>query len=310
MILSIITISYKNIQGLKRTAESVINQTFTEYEWIVIDGNSQDGTKEYLEQLVPQPTYWISEPDKGIYDAMNKGLKKATGDWCIFMNSGDSFYNPNVLECVFSKFPEQGDIVYCDAMYRLPDNDLHMQYPDKLDIMFFYSRCICHQATFIKTQLLRESNGYSTEYKIVSDWRAWVIWIMQNRHFVHLPVIVCNFMLDGIGSTNLEEAKLERDRVFKEVMPVYAQELMQSIDIDYTARLEYHIRKLHEQFDNKAVIRTSLIIRRKNWFVRRITRSFIHLISVIDKYLYKKNYTDNLSDFQYDAEHPSYFEFK
>lgn len=302
MKLSIITITYNNLQGLKLSAESILNQTFSDYEWIVIDGNSEDGTKEYLEQIVPQPTYWISEPDKGIYDAMNKGIRKANGKWCIFMNSGDSFYDSNVLEKVFSQFPDHGDIIYCDAIFKHSDGELYIQYPNKLDIVFFCSKSICHQATFIKTQLLVDSNGYSTEYKIVSDWRAWIEWIVQGRNFVHLPIIVCNFDTSGIGSTRIEAARQERKKVFEELLPEYVQDILNDIE-----PMEHHIRKLHEQFDNKAIIRVSFMIRRKRWFIKRIVRSFIHIIYFIDKFINRNNYTAGISDSHYNAEHPADF---
>lgn len=303
MKLSIITISYNNLQGIKLTAESIIKQTFSDYEWIVIDGNSKDGTKEYLEQIVPQPTYWISEPDNGIYDAMNKGISKANGEWCIFMNSGDTFYDNYVLDKVFSRFPDHGDIIYCDAIFKYDNADLYLQYPEKLDLIFFYFNSICHQATFIKTQLLVDSHGYSTDYRIVSDWRSWVIWIKQGRDFVHLPVIVCNFDTGGIGSTKDQEAEQERKRVLKEFIPEYVMDIL-----NRTAPAEHHILKLHEQFGNKAIVRVSFMIKRKNWFIRRIVRSFIHVLYFIDKFIHRNNYTAGLSDSHYNAEQPTDFE--
>ena len=91
--LSIITINYNNLEGLKRTVESVINQTSKEFEYIVIDGGSNDGSGAYIESKSEHIDYWVSEPDKGIYNAMNKGIAKASGEYLLFLNSGDHLFS-------------------------------------------------------------------------------------------------------------------------------------------------------------------------------------------------------------------------
>ena len=106
MTLSIITINYNNLEGLRKTIDSVISQTWHDFEWIIIDGGSTDGSKELIEETAKQLassdfnplSYWCSEPDKGIYNAMNKGVAVAKGQYCIFMNSGDCFYDKNVVK--------------------------------------------------------------------------------------------------------------------------------------------------------------------------------------------------------------------
>src|SRR5690606_22317295 len=96
--LSIVTINLNNLVGLQKTMQSVFNQTFTDYEYIVIDGGSTDGSKEYIEKHTNKLVYWVSEKDGGVYEAMNKGIIKATGEYCNFLNSGDYFWNNSVLE--------------------------------------------------------------------------------------------------------------------------------------------------------------------------------------------------------------------
>ena len=113
MKFSIITINYNNSKGLKRTLDSIISQTCHEFEWIVIDGGSSDGSRELIEQHQDSITYWCSEPDKGIYNAMNKGVNKATGDYCLFLNSGDHLCNSKVVEHLIS-IPFSADIVSGD----------------------------------------------------------------------------------------------------------------------------------------------------------------------------------------------------
>ena len=102
MTLSIITINYNNAAGLEKTIKSVISQTCKRYEFIIIDGGSKDGSKDIIEKYQDQITYWVSEPDNGIYNAMNKGVKVAKGEYCIFMNSGDIFVDNDVIRDVFN----------------------------------------------------------------------------------------------------------------------------------------------------------------------------------------------------------------
>ena len=117
MKLSIVTISYNNILGLKRTTENIVSQTWNDYEWIVIDGGSTDGTKEYLASLEKQPDYWCSESDKGIYDAQNKGIRISKGEYVCCMNAGDTFCNNDTLQKVFANTPK-ADVVYGDWYLR------------------------------------------------------------------------------------------------------------------------------------------------------------------------------------------------
>ena len=109
--LTIITINYNNLEGLKRTVESVLNQTWQEFEYIVIDGGSNDGSAEYIESQSEHIDYWVSEPDKGIYNAMNKGIAKARGEYLLFLNSGDHLYSAKVLEENYGKIADF-DLIY------------------------------------------------------------------------------------------------------------------------------------------------------------------------------------------------------
>ena len=127
MKLSIITVNLNNLEGLKKTYESVVCQTFTDYEWIVIDGGSTDGSREFIEQHQDKFAYWCSEPDKGIYNAMNKGIMRAKGEYLNFMNSGDCFACKETLAGVFNK-PRKEDILY--GYRREEENDSRQPLPE------------------------------------------------------------------------------------------------------------------------------------------------------------------------------------
>ena len=124
MKFSIITINYNNCNGLQRTLDSVVSQTCKNFEWIVIDGGSSDGSRELIEQFQQEMTYWCSERDKGIYNAMNKGVEKATGDYCLFLNSGDNFCDSNVIKRLANQ-SFVADIVSCDIYI---DNLIYVVY--------------------------------------------------------------------------------------------------------------------------------------------------------------------------------------
>jgi glycosyltransferase involved in cell wall biosynthesis len=115
--LSIITINYNDVLGLKRTLESVTGQIYSNFEYIVINGGSTDGSKELLEKYTDKISYWVSEPDQGIYHAMNKGIEKASGEYLLFMNSGDLFYNSGILKEVVDHISKY-DLIYFDILIR------------------------------------------------------------------------------------------------------------------------------------------------------------------------------------------------
>lgn len=123
MTLSIITVNLNNLEGLKRTYDSVVSQTFTDYEWLVIDGGSTDGSREFIEQHQDKFAYWCSEPDKGIFNAMNKGIVRAKGEYLNFMNSGDCFACEETVAEVFGK---TGLLIYCMDIHFMEAETEHV----------------------------------------------------------------------------------------------------------------------------------------------------------------------------------------
>lgn len=240
MKLSIITINYNNLSGLQKTIDSVISQSFKEFEWIIIDGGSSDGSKALIEQHSNHFSYWVSEPDNGIYNAMNKGIDHAGGDWLLFLNSGDWLFSNDILERVFSR-DYDADILYGDVMYHWPDErGLELdQKPDKLSLYFFNERTICHQATFYRKKIF-ENHRYSEEYKICSDWALFIQLALENYHFEHLPFCIVNFVQDGISSKLTKEHQAERRKVFESLFPDIIKP-----DIEELKRQEDHLKKIN-----------------------------------------------------------------
>jgi glycosyltransferase involved in cell wall biosynthesis len=199
--LSIITICYNDLQGLKKTVESVKGQSFTDFEYILIDGGSTDGTTEFIRDNEAVFTHCVSEKDHGIYNAQNKGWKLASGDYCLFLNSGDFLCDSEVLSSVFKAQPT-ADLVYGDILvdngrdplYRLGQHD-----PFTFEDMIYTT--LFHPATFIRKSLLERQNGYDEGFRIVADYdfflRALFVTKCTTR-YLSIPITVFNTA--GVGS--------------------------------------------------------------------------------------------------------------
>ncbi|KAB1154767.1 glycosyltransferase family 2 protein [Flavobacterium luteum] len=199
--LSIITINYNDKKGLKKTLESVVSQTYDEYEFIVIDGGSTDGSKDLILEYADKISYWVSENDNGVFHAMNKGIKVATGDFVIFMNGGDTFYSEATLSQVVPELNSQFDIYYGDN-YKESGNSKRLKtYPEHLQFSFFYTSSLNHQSTFIRKSLFEEHFYYNEEYKIASDWEffAYVI-CHKNVPYKYLKKTISVYDFNGISS--------------------------------------------------------------------------------------------------------------
>ena len=216
MKYSIITINYNNCDGLRRTIESVVNQSCKDYEYIVIDGGSTDGSREVIEEYADHIDYWVSEPDKGIYNAMNKGIKVAHGDYLNFMNSGDYFYDENVLSNTLPHL--NADIVTGKSINEdLSARAFHVSnHPSMIQ---FYHNTVDHQASFIAKKLF-DNSFYDENYKIVSDWKFYIENIIfQNCTFSLMPVTVAFFQNGGISEVQKELNEVERMDVLGKLFP-------------------------------------------------------------------------------------------
>jgi len=214
MKLTVITINYNNLPGLKKTFESVFRQTSKEFEYIVIDGASKDGSADEIAAHNDKIAYYVSEPDKGVYDAMNKGIKVATGDYCIFMNSGDCFYTTDVVEKVLPVL-DGADIIYGNTHYTDGKIRLSKDEPDLFS--FFYVSCWCHQSTFIKTNLLKKYL-YDDSLRIVADWKFLLQTVIKdNCTYKEIDQDISLYDATGISSTNKELYDKERELVLKEM---------------------------------------------------------------------------------------------
>ncbi|SCX82164.1 glycosyltransferase family 2 protein [Flavobacterium caeni] len=220
---SIITINYNDHEGLKKTIGSVIGQTFKDYEFLVIDGDSTDGSKHILSQNASRITYAVSEPDSGVYNAMNKGIRAAKGEFIIFMNSGDLFHDPEVLAKADALIDGQHDIYYGDVIVKKPNSERHKTYPNKLTFAYFYTNALCHQATFIRRQLFFDHFLYNEDYKIYSDGEFFLYTICKiGVPYKHIDLTVAIYDFTGISS-NPKYEKLHEDERMASIEKFFPQ---------------------------------------------------------------------------------------
>ena len=211
MRISIITICFHDKPGFIRTANSIVKQTFEDYEWIVIDGGSTDGTVDEIVRYANNITYWVSEPDNGIYCAMNKGTRQATGDYCLYLNSGDCFCSAKSLERVTS-VKWNADVVTCDMFFDNGTRFMPLRHsPDIINYSLFLQGSLFHQASFIKNDVAK-ANPYDENYQIVSDCKFWFcVLVIMNHSFQHIKIPLSVFDTNGISSTmnsrHIEERK-------------------------------------------------------------------------------------------------------
>lgn len=216
MRYSIITINYNNREGLQKTIESVVNQSYKDFEYIVIDGGSTDGSREVIEDFTDYISYWESEPDKGIYNAMNKGIKAAHGDYLNFMNSGDCFYDNNVLSTIL---PHLGADIVTGKSINEDYSARPFHVSEHPTMVQFYNNTVDHQASFISRNLFRESL-YDENYQIVSDWKFYVEKIIfQNCSFSLIPVLVAICQNGGISEVRKDLDTEERKDVLQKMFP-------------------------------------------------------------------------------------------
>jgi glycosyltransferase involved in cell wall biosynthesis len=215
-ILSIITVVFNNVKHVERTLKSVINQTYSAIEYIVIDGASTDGTLEIINRFKNEIDVIISEPDKGIYDAMNKGLKIANGDYVIFMNSGDEFYVNTTVEQVF-KTSAFADIYYGET--EMLDENLVNQgrrrhsAPQQLQLKSFrFGMSVSHQAIIIKKSIVK---NYDSKYQLSAD----IDWILdaitKAQKIINTQLVIAKYLMGGMSKKRHLQSLKERYQIFR-----------------------------------------------------------------------------------------------
>lgn len=222
MKLSIITVNLNNRDGLQKTIDSVVAQTFKDFEWIVIDGGSTDGSKELIEQYADHFAYWVSEPDKGIYNAMNKGIKVAKGEYLQFLNSGDWLWDNHILQNVFSNNDgDNTDILYGKCLVHDTNGEI-FEYGPHYDIFTPFSMVystISHPASFTRLNLFDRVGLFDESFRIAGDldffFRAIIINSATTRF---IDQAITHFSGGGISMTSPIATEKEKEIILNKYM--------------------------------------------------------------------------------------------
>jgi glycosyltransferase involved in cell wall biosynthesis len=251
MILTIITINRNNAAGLEKTMQSVLAQTCTDFEYVVVDGASTDGSAELIRNLAEHfgdRIKWISEHDKGIYNAMNKGIKMSAGTYVEFLNSGDCLASSDVVRKMYDVLDKFGQpsILYGNMLKDMPNGTvMRDQCFAGQDVSFlrFYSGTLNHSPAYIRKDLFDKYGLYDETLKIVSDWK-WYLQaiILGEEKLVYADIDVTLFDMNGISEINKELDKTERKKVLSELIPstILADYDKWAFPIEQMKRLKRH----------------------------------------------------------------------
>ena len=225
--LSIITVNYNNSNGLRKTMQSVFSQVYREYEYLIIDGNSTDESKEIITEHADKLSYWVSEKDKGVYDAMNKGIKAATGDYIMFLNSGDILLHKNVLENFITINQNEKAAIYFGNIEIIDDRGKanSVEFPTELTLGFWETATINHQAAFIKASLFKELGLYNLKYSLAADYAFFLKAFICGKQFLHIKESLVHYNLDGASSWNMDSYKLQMQTAWENIVPGYLKSL-------------------------------------------------------------------------------------
>lgn len=211
-LISIITVNLNDVEGLKRTMTSVFEQTWQDFEYLVIDGGSKDGSEELIKEHKDQLNYWVSEQDSGIYNAMNKGIKAATGEYLLFLNSGDHLFNNDVLR---ENTHHLGfyDLIYFNIQVGGKEMSEIVSYPKELRFSDLYFSSLGHPSTFIRKELFEEVGLYDEKLEIVSDWKFFILALFKhNCSYKKVDITMTTFYRNGISTNPINEGIISTER--------------------------------------------------------------------------------------------------
>lgn len=300
MKISVITVCYNSEKTIRRTIESVLNQKYSNVDYVIIDGGSTDGTVNIIREYEKEIAYWCSEKDKGIYDAMNKGIIRSKGEIIAFMNS-DDWYNDNIFKKVASYFKSTNvEMMYGDYNIVWSDDLVEKVCLDNLNLDdIYYKNLFCHQALFMKRELFNRIGMYNLNYKFAADYE----WILRSYlgkvKFGYFPEIICYFKFGGASAVYKKSGAIENKKIKLRLLPERLREKYHS-KIEQAYLSEYNnifyniynaiicgnedigkkVYDIFKEYDNKVVLWGAGKIGKQ--FIFFLSKAKIDIISIMD----------------------------
>lgn len=256
-MITIITVCLNDKLNLEKTLLSFLDQKNNNFEHHVIDGGSTDGTIDLIKRYKNNISSWVSEPDKGIYDAMNKGLERANGEWIHFMNTGDVFINEDILKEIFSRDLSGVDVIYGDSIANYINFMVYKKAGNPDDL--WKGMNIRHQAMFVRTSLMKEK--FNLDYSLGADYDSLFKMYKQKKNFLYIPKPFVFFDPYGISNTKILQVTREHHRISKK----YTKYTL-AMYFSYMRRLAYIslINLTRILLPSKAYLKLLKFINRKN----------------------------------------------
>lgn len=230
MKLSVITVNYNNAAGLQQTMDSVLTQLPAVAEYLVVDGGSTDKSPALIRSQAPRLAYWVSEEDLGVYDAMNKGIGKATGDYLMFLNSGDLLAQPNSLQACLDLLATHPatDVLYGDVATVVDGRPVDTwRFPSQLTLPFFRTQTINHQASLIKASLFQEFGPYPAQYHLAADYWLYLGSMLHDKKFTHFNAQLVRYDKSGLSAADsYQHYVAEMHEIWQALVPPYVRGLV------------------------------------------------------------------------------------
>jgi glycosyltransferase involved in cell wall biosynthesis len=244
--LTIVTICRNDQPGLTRTLASIRCQTWPDFELELVDGASTDGTADFVRSLTDGWIHATSEPDQGIFDAQNKGWRRARGTWCLFLNAGDRLAAPDVLARVFAE-PRAEDVLYCDLLREWPDRTRLLKMPDHVSLSYILKGAIPHPSTVFRRELIDRFGPYDTSLKIAADHELFFKAVTSEKATLrHLPFALTVYSMGGVSSHAATKARKLEERALiqrRNLSPLVA-EYVAEVEAERARRLGNRLRAL------------------------------------------------------------------
>lgn len=220
-LISIVTVCKNEVHRIRETCESIVNQSMQDFEWIVLDGGSTDGTLDVLSKYRYRMTFYRTGPDGGIYAAMNEGVRRAKGEYCLFLNGGDSLFSNQSLSALMPYIHRKYDVIVGDVWFD--EIRARPYYPARVTLLSLVIYGLPHPSSLIRTVLIKDLDGYDEVYRVAADLDLFFRLRRKKRaRFLRAPVIVSRFHVDGVSSTETNLSHEEMVTVWRKNLP-YAQ---------------------------------------------------------------------------------------